>query len=153
MFGELQLSVRGASMVPCIFPGDVLTVRRKSTDEVQCGDVVLYSRGGRFYAHRVVRKTNESESIQLLTRGDALTGDDPPLLETELLGSVTAIARGARKIAPHRAGTSFSRLVQWGVCRCGAVTALLLLWHALRQRLAGNGTGFRAPEWCFTRCQ
>jgi hypothetical protein len=53
-FGEARLAVTGLSMLPAVWPGDILTVRRKRIEEIAPGDVVLYSRNGQFTVHRVV---------------------------------------------------------------------------------------------------
>jgi len=50
--GTLRLAARGYSMLPSLWPGDVLTIEAQSFDWVQVGDVVLFSREDRFYIHR-----------------------------------------------------------------------------------------------------
>ncbi|HEX4782028.1 MAG TPA: S24/S26 family peptidase [Usitatibacter sp.] len=94
--GRLRLRVTGASMLPAIRPGDVLEVRSMGIDAVRGGDVVLFARDGRFFAHRVVRRGISS----LVTRGDALESDDAPFGEAELLGAVVAVQRRGRDKNP-----------------------------------------------------
>jgi hypothetical protein len=53
-FGEARLAVTGASMLPSIWPGDILEVRRQSAAEICPGQLVLFARGGGLVAHRVV---------------------------------------------------------------------------------------------------
>ena len=55
-FGEGKLAVTGASMLPAVWPGDVLEVRRQEAAGVRPGDVVLFRREGRLVAHRVVEQ-------------------------------------------------------------------------------------------------
>ena len=100
-FGEVRLRALGTSMVPSILPGDLLSVQRASMDQISPGEVVLYERQGRLYAHRVVGSTGgSSRSAQLITRGDRLGYDDPPVSEAELLGRVTTIERASRQGPP-----------------------------------------------------
>jgi signal peptidase I len=102
-FGEVRLRVFGTSMVPCILPGDVVAIRRACVREISRGDVVLYSRKGRLFVHRVVnqivsRSATDLEEPCLITRGDRLAQDDPPVQEQELLGRVMRVERGNRNV-------------------------------------------------------
>src|SRR2546428_12714309 len=45
-FGEIRLKATGDSMLPSVWPGDLLTVRRQSFSEFQSGEIVLYEREG-----------------------------------------------------------------------------------------------------------
>jgi signal peptidase I len=135
-FGNLSLRVNGNSMVPAIFPGEIVTVRRTPAGEVQSGDVILYLRGARFFAHRVVRSTKTSEEIGWITRGDALFEDDPPVFERELLGTVVAIERTGKQIAPQRKRTIAGLLIAWCLRRSGVALAICVRWHRFRNRLA-----------------
>jgi hypothetical protein len=93
-FGEVRLKVNGASMLPSVWPGDVLTVRRRSVAELLPGSIVLCYRNRGFVAHRLVGKRVDT----LITRGDSLPGADPPFRDTELLGEVVSILRNGRQV-------------------------------------------------------
>jgi len=102
-FGEVRLRVFGISMVPAIFPGDVVSVRRASIEEISVGEAVLYSRSGRLFVHRVVDRTSaatgdRSGELRLITRGDRMRRDDFPVAPSELLGRVVAIERAGRRV-------------------------------------------------------
>jgi len=99
--GQAMLAVTGASMLPAIWPGDVLEVHRQAASEISPGDVVLFTRRGGFAAHRVVEKVGGPERTLLVTRGDALRAPDAPVSPEELLGRVTAILRGGRRLEPR----------------------------------------------------
>ena len=92
-FGELRLRVFGTSMVPSILPGDLVSILRVGISEISSGEIVLYSRAGRLFVHRVVACTNSPEQPLLITRGDRLDHNDPPVSSAELLGRVTSIQR------------------------------------------------------------
>ena len=93
-FGEVRVRVFGTSMVPSILPGSLISVQRADVSEISSGEIVLYSRGGRFFAHRVVARTCIGEQPALITRGDRLCYDDPPITSVELLGRVSFIQHG-----------------------------------------------------------
>src|SRR5271169_960249 len=99
-FGEVRLRVTGASMMPAIWPGDVITVRRREITGLQPGQVVLYRRNEKLMAHRIV-------SIQgniLTTRGDSLLRDDPAITGSDIIGEVVSKGRHGRLLRP---GQSF----------------------------------------------
>ena len=95
-FGEVRLKVTGASMLPSVWPGDTLTVRRRSVAELLPGQIVLCYRNQGFVAHRLVAKSGDS----LITRGDALPYEDHPFRDQEVLGEVVSILRQGRSVDP-----------------------------------------------------
>jgi len=113
--GQAKLAVTGTSMMPAIRPSDILEVHRQSLAEILPGDVVLFMRNGGFAAHRVVEKGWEPERTLLITRGDALRVPDLPVTPEELLGRVTAILRGGRRLDPRL--TRWARVASWLLAR------------------------------------
>ncbi len=102
-FGELRLRVFGTSMAPAILPGDLIVVRRAGLAEISAGDVVLFGRDGRFFVHRTVRRMIASSAekageTRLVTRGDRLQHEDPPVSSSELLGRVVSLSRDGRQL-------------------------------------------------------
>jgi signal peptidase I len=103
-FGGVRLRVFGTSMVPSILPGDLISVQRADLSEISPGEIVLYSRDERLFAHRVVARAGGHHDSRLITRGDRLSYTDPPVSSLELLGRVTSIqcgdGRGCRPVRP-----------------------------------------------------
>ena len=101
---QAMLAVTGSSILPTIWPGDFVEVRREIVAEISLGDVVFCARQGGFSAHCVVRKMAGPERPVLITRGDALIVPDPPVGPKELLGAChRRLARRApTRAAPHR---------------------------------------------------
>jgi signal peptidase I len=100
--GTLRLQVMGWSMLPTVWPGDTLVVEKADSSVVREGDIVLFGRDRRLFAHRVVTKRSHSGDSRLVTRGDAMPAADSPLAKDELLGKVSVIVRNGRCIAPSR---------------------------------------------------
>lgn len=113
--GQAKLAVTGTSMMPAIRPGDMLEVHRQGMEAILPGEVVLFMRNGGFAAHRVVEKVTGPERTLLITRGDALRVPDPPVSPEELLGRVTAILRGGRRLDPRL--TPWARVASWFLAR------------------------------------
>ena len=102
-FGEVRLRVFGTSMVPSILPGDLVLIQRAGLHEISPGEVVLFLQKGRLFVHRVVDRkvvatAGRPEESCLITRGDRLRHEDPPVSSPELLGRVVSIERDNRKI-------------------------------------------------------
>jgi hypothetical protein len=83
--GRLRLRVRGESMLPTLWPGDVVEIARCSVEEVRPGEIVLAMRGGRFFLHRFVGRSQQSG---FLLRGDSMPAADPVFSREALLGRV-----------------------------------------------------------------
>ena len=90
--GEVRLCAHGASMLPAIWPGDELTVRRCGFGELQAGQIALVHRDGKLTAHRI-QTLRDSE---IVTRGDSLARTDAPVRADEVVGVVTGICRDGR---------------------------------------------------------
>jgi len=137
--GELRLRVTGTSMLPSVWPGDILHIRRQDAAESLPGDIVLVRRQGRLCAHRVVKKISKEGQPYWITRGDSLPDDDPPVSGQELLGRVTCILRGRSRpiwIDASQGPSWWARMVGPVLRHSEWPQSLLLRLHALRQRLA-----------------
>src|SRR5437762_10192324 len=75
-FGEVCLRVTGSSMLPSVWPGDMLTICRADMAAVRPGQIVLFRFDGWLLAHRVVRKVGRRGEQFLITRGDCLSRVD-----------------------------------------------------------------------------
>src|SRR5215469_12459509 len=99
-FGEVRLKVRGSSMLPAIWPGEILLVRRQDLSALRVGQVVLYSRCGAMVAHRIVQRAGE----RLWTKGDSLLYVDLPVCASDIIGQVMSIVRNGEQIDPQQSG-------------------------------------------------
>ena len=118
-FGEVRLRVIGTSMVPSLLPGDLVSIHRASLQDICPGEVVLFLQKGRLVVHRVVDRkvpaTSDSpEHSSLITRGDRLRHDDPPVSSLELLGRVVSVERDNQKVElpAHGSNRPIVRLLQ-----------------------------------------
>ena len=117
-YGRLNLKVTGWSMLPVIWPGDTLELERTNRHELSPGDIVLFGRYRRLFAHRVVNSSGRT----VHTRGDALPYADPVVAENELLGRVACIVRDGRRIQPGRKLSFWQRAVA-GLVRSSGIAA------------------------------
>jgi signal peptidase I len=147
-FGKVRLRVFGTSMVPSILPGDLIVIQRAGLREISPGEVVLFTWMGRLFVHRVVDRKGSSaaaglDETFLITRGDRLAHDDPPVSSRDLLGRVVSVERGNRKVElPARTDGSthyIARLLR----ASDRATYLYLRLAACRQTIFIRGTKCR----------
>lgn len=93
-FGEVRLRVTGTSMMPMVWPGDVLTVCRGKLAEMEPGQIMLYRRAGELVAHRVAHIDGDL----LITRGDSIKHYDSPVRESDVVGRVVSVVRQGRAV-------------------------------------------------------
>ncbi len=129
-FGVLRLRVTGSSMLPSIWPGDVLWFRRCGPDDAKPGDVVLFTRDARLVAHRLVARTGEC----LVTQGDGLAAPDPLLHPDQLVGRACRILRRGRMLRPARKLSLAGRAVAALVRRSAGAGRLLTRLSGLQVR-------------------
>jgi signal peptidase I len=133
--GEIRFVARGSSMIPSIYPGDLLTVRSHDISEPRQGHIVLVFREDRFWAHRLIRKWRQGDRLCFATRGDALTYEDPWFEESQILGRVTSIVRYGQPVEIARTGGAPAAVVRWAVRNSSSLAKVLLRRHRLRARL------------------
>jgi Peptidase S24-like len=85
-YGYASLRVTGTSMWPALWPGDTVEIRTAQLNEIKTGELAAFARDDRIFIHRVIRKAIDDA---LVTRGDALPVEDPPVRVSELLGIAT----------------------------------------------------------------
>jgi signal peptidase I len=132
-FGNIRLRVFGTSMVPSVLPGDLISVQRANVSEISLGEIVLYVREGRMFVHRVVGCKGSPENSHLITRGDCLRHNDPPISSSELLGRVISIERGNCQWRPTLELSTRERMIVTLFRNSSHATYLYLRLAALRQ--------------------
>jgi Peptidase S24-like len=141
-FGEVRFVAHGSSMIPSIYPGDLLTVRSESIADARHGEIVLFLLSGRFFVHRVMRKWPERNRIFFATRGDALSQEDPSFDGSQLLGRVTSILRHGKQVKLATRLNPWTKFLRWAVRNSDTFAKTLLAAHLLRTRIL---SGARPP--------
>jgi signal peptidase I len=138
--GTLRLQVTGWSMLPTVWPGDTLVIECASRSAVSAGDIVLFGRDRRLFAHRVIEKSPFAD-VGLVTRGDAMPSADAPVSSGELLGKVSFILRNGTRIEPRRSlrlpQRAVAALVRSSEMAARVVVGAHSMHEALIHRIAG----------------
>lgn len=146
--GVLILRATGVSMLPTLWPGDLLTVQCLRGEEAEPGEIVLYMRHDRFFIHRIVSRNLGREDASVVTRGDCMPADDPPIGRNEMLGKVTGIQRSGSIFLPARRLSPFRRFLAFLFCHWSLFRyAGLRLWnYRYRSDDQMEGTLVRAAQ-------
>jgi hypothetical protein len=57
LVGKLCLRVSGSNMLPAVWPGNVLSMCRRSATQALPGDIIWFALQGRLFSHRAVDST------------------------------------------------------------------------------------------------
>ena len=132
----IRLRATGTSMLPALWPGDLLTIEPLDATKATVGDIVLAARDGRFVVHRLAQIGGQHGAADWITRGDAMPEYDSPVSAENILGRVSQVERNHREfIVPRQlpaAGRAFAALIAHSDFLRNAVLRMI----ALRQKLS-----------------
>jgi hypothetical protein len=128
----VTIRVQGCSMMPAIWPGDLLTIHPTADRMPAVGEIALTVDGDRLRAHRVIAHRHSGSAIVVETRGDALITADEMVGPAEILGTV--VLRNGCTLANR--GTQVGRMFGWLLRRCPPLQAFLLSLRSIRRKLA-----------------
>jgi signal peptidase I len=134
--GKLSVRAFGSSMLPTLWPGDIVEIESCSLADVRDGDVVLTVQEGRFFLHRLMEITSRGADEQMITRGDSMPASDPPVHLEDFLGKVVQVRHGdgnfaalgalsmpARMFGRILGHSEFCmRVMLWGIARLNATS-------------------------------
>jgi hypothetical protein len=144
--GRLRVhgEIRGESMLPTLWPGDVVEIESCSLEDVRPGEIVLARRDDRLVLHRLVAPCTPNG---FLLRGDSVPGPDPLFPSEALLGRLVRSADEGRGVSAPALrpgfGVKWSRAVGMLLCHCGVARRLALKLHRRRKASARES---RNPE-------
>jgi hypothetical protein len=147
--GRVRLQVHGESMLPTLWPRDVVDIASCRLEDVRPGEIVLALDRGRFFLHRFVERRGNG----FLLQGDSMPARDPQFPEEALLGRLVGCAShafsrrafndgsdGSEPLLPLR---PWSRVLGQLICHCGPARRLALRVHFHLER---RGNGFQESE-------
>jgi hypothetical protein len=127
---SVRLRVHGESMLPALWPGDVVEIENCSLEDIQPGEIVLALRDGRLFLHRLVQRNfaASGEPDGFVLRGDSVPSPDPLFPVSSLLGRLATRNTGGRS------GPGFSakwpRALGMIFCYCGVARRIALMLHS-----------------------
>jgi len=138
---RVRLQVYGESMLPALWPGDVVEIASCSLEDVRPGEIVLALRDGRLFLHRFVARCTPDS---FLLRGDSMLGSDPPFPSEAFLGRLVRrtdafqcpVPQGASDFKHGTLGVNWSRAVGTLLCYCSLARRLAMKLHSRRKAAA-----------------
>jgi len=144
---RVRLRLHGESMLPALWPRDVVEIASCSLEDLRPGEIVLARREGRLFLHRLVAPCTPNG---FLLRGDSMPGPDPLFPPEALLGRLVRSASEARAgaapaLRPEFSATWFSATwfgAKWSralgmlFCHCGVARRFALKHHSHRKASA-----------------
>jgi hypothetical protein len=131
LFDTVRLRVTGWSMLPSIWPGDTLVVQQVKAHELAVGKIVLYRRGSRLLAHRIVSLADLDPPGGIGVRGDALPVADGRILQSEILGVVSGVIRRGKHVRPSTHLRFRERLIGTVIWHSDLLARFALLVHLI----------------------
>jgi hypothetical protein len=135
----------GTSMLPSVWPGDVLTIVGATSTEIAPGDIVLVLGRDCIFVHRLLGRHKDASLQAWITKGDAMPRNDPPASDSALLGRVVSIRRGVRDLTPHRQVSRLQSLIALLACRSGRFRSTLLRLQGGRSKSLSGGQNVAPP--------
>jgi signal peptidase I len=132
--GTLRLGVTGWSMLPAIWPGDTLVIEKVDGSDVCEGDIVLFARKHRLFAHRVISQSGNPADRLFITQGDGMPHPDEAMDSSELLGRVSLILRDGKWMEPKRSPAFLERIEAVLVRRFYWAARIIVELRVMRQR-------------------
>ncbi len=125
---NIRMRVFGESMLPALWPGDIVEIAPCAAQYARKGEIVLATRDGRFFLHRL-KTPCETDSFVL--RGDSMPSVDPLFPSEALLGRLVCRTESSW-------GTSYSAFALhpgWSA-RVSRALGFLLCHIGLARRIA-----------------
>jgi hypothetical protein len=127
LYGE----VCGESMVPALWPGDVVAIEPCKAQELRVGEVVLAAWGSHLVLHRLMIPYS-AQGFRL--RGDCVAACDPTYPTEALLGKIVGVVDGNRTVSKlflqPGIGAKAAQALGWILCHWGVARRI---WLRLRR--------------------
>lgn len=89
----IRCKVGGISMLPLLWPGDVIIIDPIIIEQIAIGDIVVFKQDNRLVAHRLISISNINNSKFLFTKGDSNLKRDEPFSAESLIGIVRNVIK------------------------------------------------------------
>ncbi len=83
---QVRLRIQGYSMYPYLKTHDLLYISGVSINEIQQGDVVVFSRGNRWIAHRCLERGIKDGMPYIRSKGDTCLSRDEYITKSNYIG-------------------------------------------------------------------
>lgn len=89
----VRVPIVGSSMFPLFRKGDVIIIEPVDIEQIVLGDIIVYQREDKIFAHRLVKRYIDNGKTTFMTKGDTFSECDKPFFSEDVLGRVSATER------------------------------------------------------------
>ncbi len=89
----IRCKVGGISMLPLLWPDDVIIIDPIDIEQIAIGDIVVFKLDNRLVAHRLISISSNNNSKFLFTKGDSNLKKDEPFSAELLIGVVRNVVK------------------------------------------------------------
>lgn len=123
---SVRMRVQGESMLPALWPGDIVEIAPCTISGLRAGEIVLAWRDGRLFLHRYVSRCDLGG---FLLCGDSMPSPDRPVPQEALLGRLVCRVNGG--------GARFKSTLRPGfAAKCSRAFGIVLCYWGVARRVA-----------------
>jgi hypothetical protein len=123
---SVRMRVQGESMLPALWPGDIVEIAPCTISGLRAGEIVLAWRDGRLFLHRYVSRCDLGG---FLLCGDSMPSPDRPVPPEALLGRLVGRVNGG--------GARFKSTLRPGfAAKCSRAFGIVLCYWGVARRVA-----------------
>ena len=128
--------VRGDSMHPFLYPGDMLFILHSSCEDAAPGELIAFRPAKTLIVHRLLRVITDGDSRFFLCKGDNCRRPDPLVSADRVVGRARVIIRGKSEIKLESPSWRTASRV---IAACGRFSLVIDRWRCrIRRRFAGS---------------
>jgi signal peptidase I len=134
--GRVLIRLYGTSMLPALWPGDLVFFVTCDPGCVVTGDVLLCCCDDRLIVHRVTAVVRHGGDLQVVTQGDTQLASDLPIPAQQVLGRAVGVRCGAspaQQISRRRSKLNVA--FSWIAARSTLVCEIALRIHAITAKI------------------
>ena len=134
--------IRGESMLPTLWPGDVAAIESCSPADAGPGEIILAVRDTRLVLHRLLTPCSANGFILC---GDSAPASDPQYPSDAFLGRLVGVVTAGRtacRPAFKSGAAPWSRTLGVVLCHCGPLRRLALRLHNRRRTSSPRSSNF-----------
>jgi hypothetical protein len=121
--------IHGESMLPALWPGDVVEIESCLLEELRSGEIVLAQRDDRLVLHRLVRGRGPNRFV---LRGDCVRSADPEYTADALLGRL--VRRGTEQRNASAPAKRPALIAEWFGAKWSRAVGILFCYCSLLRR-------------------
>ncbi len=118
----MRVTVSGRSMYPYLKKGDVVIIESADINNLDTGDIIVFSSSKNLVAHRLIKKVRTAGTLQIKCKGDFCRKYDPEVSEGDFVGRVTSYERNSKAV---NLNTPYRKKIDYILAVISACTATL----------------------------